>query len=181
MLTEFADPGENSLEIVEPVFVGDYQLAAEWTFEATHTEPLDMPYPISAEAETGRLAATIFPIEDGMAAIKQYEASSLAVLGEVLKAIADRAEGGPITPLTEPMPTPALQASALGALIELTATGAFDMEEARRRKSRIIGIGESGARLRSLLELRDAGHISDEVLAQKKSAITAQLSTLIHS
>jgi hypothetical protein len=178
MLSEFADPGENSLEIVEPVFVGDYQLAAEWTFEATQTE--DFQDPTSAEPETGRLAATTFPIEDGMAAIKQYETSSLAVLGEVLKAIADRAEGGPITPLTEPMPTPALQASALGALIELTATGAFDMEEARRRKSRIIGLGESGTRLRSLLELRDAGHISDEVLEQKKSAITAQLSTLIH-
>jgi hypothetical protein len=180
MLAEFADPGESWHEVVEPVFLGDYQLAAEWTHDTGKSEPLGAPVPISTESDDERLDVTTYPADDGMAAINQYEATSLAVLGEVLKAIADRGEGQPISSLTEPLPTPSLQASALAALIELTATGTIDMAEARWRKSRLIGLGESGARLRSLLELRDAGHISDEILAQKKSAITAQLSTLIH-
>jgi hypothetical protein len=171
VLAEYADPIENERMTVEPAFIGDYQLAANWTFDSTSRDDLS-PVPSSAFDDQ--------PMEDGMAAIKQYEASSLAVLGEVLNAISDRVEGLPSSPLTEPLPTPTLQATALASLIELTASGTFDMDEARWRKSRLVGLGESGARLRSLLELHDAGHIDDEVLIQKKAAITAELSTLIH-
>jgi hypothetical protein len=175
VLAEYADPLERESSTIEPAFVGDYQLAANWTFDSVSLdEPSQIPAAKFEDQEDS------LPVDDGMAAIKQYEASSLAVLGEVLKAISDRIEGQPSLPLTEPLPTPSLQASALASLIELTASGTFDMDEARWRKSRLVGLGESGARLRSLLELRDAGHIDDEVLIQKKAAITAELSTLIH-
>jgi hypothetical protein len=175
VLAEYADPGLNDVEAVEPAFIGDYQLAANWTFDSGSP---DQPEPISASFVQDQAAPQA--VADGMTAIKEYEASSLAVLGEVLKAISDRVDGQSVSPLTEPMPTPAFQANALAAVIELTASGTFDMEEARWRKSRLIGLGESGARLRSLLELRDGGHIDDVVLLQKKAAITAELSTLIH-
>lgn len=40
-------------------------------------------------------------------------------------------------------------------------------------------LGEAGSRLRALLELRDAGHLSDVDLTRKRTAITAHLSNLI--
>jgi hypothetical protein len=111
--------------------------------------------------------------------IQEYEASCLAVLSEVLRAINDRVACRPAKAITEPLPSPSLQSSALGALIELTANGDLTLDEARKRRARLIALGESGVRLRALMELRDFGHITTEDLELKKEQITAHLATFV--
>jgi hypothetical protein len=192
MLAEFADAGEPEIPAVDQIALGDYELATDWLVANAKTEELRSPtfasitptplLPVKTETEEAAVVGDVpivayAPHSKALATIQEYEASCLAVLSEVLKAIADRVACRPAQPISEPLPSPALQASALAALIELTATGEIDMDDARWRKSRMIELGEAGARLRALMELRDFGHISTEDLDHKRVSITNHLST----
>jgi hypothetical protein len=189
MLAEFADAGEPEILAVDQIALGDYELATGWLVAIAKTEDLRSPNSASITptlllpVETETAEAEDAPIVDNaphskaLTTIQEYEATCLAVLSEVLKAIADRVACRPAQPISEPLPSPALQASAIAALIELTATGEIDMDDARWRKSRMIELGEAGARLRALMELRDFGHISTEDLDHKRVSITNRLST----
>jgi hypothetical protein len=196
MLAEFADAGQPEILAVGQIALGDYELATGWLIANAKTEELRSPHatsitptpllPVKTDT-TEAPVEEVTPVDDvapqskALTTIQEYEASCLAVLSEVLKAIDDRVACRPAQPISEPLPSPALQASALAALIELTATGEIEMDDARWRKSRMIELGEAGARLRALMELRDFGHISTEDLDHKRESITNHLSTFNRS
>jgi hypothetical protein len=52
-------------------------------------------------------------------------------------------------------------------------------DELRGRSDRILALGDACVRLRTLLELRDAGHVTDADLARRQEAITAQLAAVM--
>jgi hypothetical protein len=166
--------------------LGDFELATDWSIANAQTEPLRSTMPPA----TASLSKLQQELDEAMlesasrnskakAVIQEYETSCLAVLSEVLRAVNDRVGCRPAKGITEPLPSTSLQASALGALIELTANGELSMEEARKRRARLIALSESGVRLRALMELRDFGHITTEDLNIKKEQITAHLATFV--
>ncbi|MFL5758142.1 MAG: hypothetical protein ACJ789_00305 [Thermomicrobiales bacterium] len=191
MLTEFAGADESDEPSSGNGALGDYELATDW-LAAAQTEQTSSPLsPATAPLtmlqregddveEPARVSPTAAPSK-AFSTIEEYEASCLAVLGEVLRAIDDRVSCRPAKAITEPLPSSSLQASAIAALIELTANGEITMDDARWRKARLIALSESGVRLRALMELRDYGHITTQDLDLKKESITAHLSSFVRA
>ncbi|MGH2535465.1 MAG: hypothetical protein ACRDJW_24665 [Thermomicrobiales bacterium] len=163
MVAEFAEP-DHAVDTAPAASPSrdDYALAADWVDIAPDEAPPATPSP--------EIAA--LPALDH---VRAYEAAALAVLDEAMQAIRDRRDGGASRPCTVPMPAPALQAAAFTELADLTVSGHLDPNEARTRRARLVAIVEAGVRLRSLVELRDAGHISDAALARKRVEISADL------
>ncbi|HEY7030622.1 MAG TPA: hypothetical protein VH482_04800, partial [Thermomicrobiales bacterium] len=77
------------------------------------------------------------------------------------------------------LPSTADQAAALAELAALCQAGMVAPDELRGRSDRILALGDACVRLRTLLELRDAGHVTDADLARRQEAITAQLAAVM--
>ena len=104
-------------------------------------------------------------------AIPAYERAATATIDAVLFVISRRLEGHSAPPLTTVPPSSVDQAAALSELVELTAAGVMTPEEARNQKARLLAVGEGSVRLRTLLELSGAGHLSLAELVKKRDAI----------
>ena len=104
-------------------------------------------------------------------AIPAYERTARATIDAVLFVISRRLEGHSAPPLTTVPPSSADQVAALSELVELTAAGVMTPEEAREQKARLVAVGEASVRLRTLLELSGAGHLSLTELVKKRDAI----------
>jgi hypothetical protein len=52
-------------------------------------------------------------------------------------------------------------------------------DQLRCRSARILALGDACVRLQTLVELRDAGHVSDADLARRQQTITAQLAAVM--
>jgi hypothetical protein len=107
-----------------------------------------------------------------------YESAAVGVLAEILTAIRDRV-GGRVTPVAAALPTAAEQSAALAELAAACQAGLVAPDELRARSARILALGDACVRLRTLLELRDAGHVSDADLARRQQSITAQLAAVM--
>ncbi len=141
-------------------------------------ESVDLPDAVAAVPDAP--AATPWPV--GMSGLEQveiYEAVARRLLAEVLSAIDARVGGQNAVPLNASLPSEALRAAAFTEIASLEKSGNLSRHEADSRRARLIAVGEAGPRLRSLLELRDAGWLSDRALAQKRQTITSQLSCLL--
>jgi hypothetical protein len=152
----------------------DVPLATTWVFPEVVRGKISDPGPGSA--------AGVAPGEPDRAwwtQVRAFESAALAVLAEALDAIRDRAAGRVPAPLVESPPSAAEQAQALAALIDLTRAGRLSPEALHARKVRLLALGEAAIRLRTLLELRDAGHLSDADLARKRTAITTRLGEIL--
>lgn len=104
-------------------------------------------------------------------AVPAYERAALATIDAVLFVISRRVEGNSAPPLTTVPPSSVEQAAALSELVELTAAGVMSPEEARDRKASLVAVGEASVRLRTLLELSGAGHLSLTDLLKKRDTI----------
>lgn len=104
-------------------------------------------------------------------AVPAYERAALATIDAVLFVISRRVEGNSAPPLTTVPPSSVEQAAALSELVELTAAGVITPEEAREQKARLVAVGEASVRLRTLLELSGAGHLSLTELLKKRDSI----------
>ena len=71
------------------------------------------------------------------------------------------------------------QADALSELIELTSSDYYSAEQARALKARLTRTGEAAVRLRSLIELCNAGHMTINEVGAKRDAIMANLPAVI--
>jgi len=100
-----------------------------------------------------------------------YEKAARTTIEAVLFVISRRVEGHSAPPLTTVPPSSVEQAAALSELVELTAAGVITPEEARGQKARLIAVGEASVRLRTLLELSGAGHLSLTELLKKRDTI----------
>ena len=103
---------------------------------------------------------------------RAYEAAALASLADVLRAVDGRVAA-------QPSAIPAMPSGQAAALAELEAAATADVltpAEVAARRVRVVALGEAVQRLRALLELRDAGHLSDGDLALKRAAILGPLS-----
>jgi hypothetical protein len=67
------------------------------------------------------------------------------------------------------------QSKALAELIELAGTDYYSVEQARSVKTQITRLGEASVRLRSLLELCNAGHMTISEVGLKRDAIMSGL------
>jgi hypothetical protein len=107
-----------------------------------------------------------------------YESAAVGTLAAILAAIRDRVDGR-MTPVSAALPSTADQAAALAELAALCQAGMMAPDELRGRSDRLLALGDACVRLRTLLELRDAGHVSDDDLARRQEAITAQLAAVM--
>jgi hypothetical protein len=108
-------------------------------------------------------------------ALPKYVAAAKRTIDEVNDAI-DRRLAGNAAPLLRATPPSADdQARALAELIELTGNDYYSLEQSKAVKARVTRIGEAAVRLRSLIELCNAGHMTIQEVTQKRDAIVANL------
>jgi hypothetical protein len=107
--------------------------------------------------------------------IPAYLAAAQRAIDEVTEAIDRRIAGNAAPPLRATPPAAHEQAAALAELIELTGSDYYSAEQARRVKARITRFGEAAVRLRSLIELCNAGHLTIHEVGAKRDAIMANL------
>ncbi|HEU4804659.1 MAG TPA: hypothetical protein VFS91_02435, partial [Nitrobacter sp.] len=108
-------------------------------------------------------------------AIPTYLAVAQRAITEVNDAIDRRIAGNAAPLLRATPPSSDDQARALAELIELTSTDYYSPEQARTMKARITRIGEAAVRLRSLIELCNAGHMTIGEVGAKRDTIMANL------
>lgn len=152
----------------------DVPLAMSWTLPEVVREEISDPMPKSPAS-----TASGAPDRTAWTQVRAFESAALAALAEALNAIHDRAAGRVPVPLVELPPSAVEQAQALAALIDLARVGELSPEDLHARKARLLALGEAAVRLRTLLELRDAGHLSDADLAHKRTAITTRLGEIL--
>jgi hypothetical protein len=108
-------------------------------------------------------------------ALPKYVSAARRTIDEVNDAI-DRRLAGNAAPLLRATPPSADdQARALSELIELTGNDYYSLEQSKAVKARATRIGEAAVRLRSLIELCNAGHMTIQEVTQKRDAIVANL------
>jgi hypothetical protein len=112
-------------------------------------------------------------------ALRAYEASLLRAITGTLRAIEDRLAGGMAGHPAAPLPAPAERSAALTALDGLVTAGELPAPEAEVHRALLLAAGEAGPRLRSLLELRDAGYLPDAELDRKRREIVGPLAALL--
>jgi hypothetical protein len=107
--------------------------------------------------------------------IPAYLAAAQRAIDEVTEAIDRRIAGNAAPPLRATPPAAHEQAAALAELIELTGSDYYSADQARRVKARLTRFGEAAVRLRSLIELCNAGHLTIHEVGTKRDAIMANL------
>lgn len=117
---------------------------------------------------------------DGLERAQAYEAAALSFLADVLRGIDARVAGQDAAPLAAVLPPEGQRVAAVAQIGDWEARGVLSQGEANARRARLIAAGEAGPRLRSLLELHDAGWVSPVALARKRQAITDQLDRLLN-
>jgi hypothetical protein len=108
-------------------------------------------------------------------ALLRYLADAERTVNEVNEAIDRRLAGQPALSLRATPPSSNDQAIALAELLELTGSGYYSLEQARSVKSQITRLGEVSVRLRSLIELCNAGHLTAQEVSQKRDALVATI------
>ncbi len=104
-----------------------------------------------------------------------YLAKARRTIDEVNQAV-DRRVAGQASPLLRAMPPSSEEQSrALAELIELAGTDYYSVEQTRTVKGQITRLGEAAIRLRSLLELCNAGHMTISEVALKRDVIMSGL------
>jgi hypothetical protein len=172
----------------------DVQVAASWLSPlppmhaedptSTTSSPLlpapvaDDESPIEPAALNAGSEAVAPPEVERLPRVAAYESTTIGVLDEILAAIRDRGTGR-VTRLAVSLPTAADQSAALAELTASNETGIVTPEEVRGRTARILALGDACVRLHTLVELRDAGHVTDADLARRQQTITAQLAEVM--
>jgi hypothetical protein len=126
--------------------------------------------PLPAESQS--LAAPVVTEPDRLPA---YLRAARRAIDEVNEAVDRRTSGNAAPPLRATPPSANEQAEALSELIELTGSDYYSAEQARALKARITRNGEAAVRLRSLIELCNAGHMTIHEVGVKRDAIMANL------
>jgi hypothetical protein len=169
---------ETTLEPIAPTAAeaetGEDEVLAVW-----HAGPeTDVPPPIDIPLASGwseRLSLAIRPgVLWPLAAA--YEAATLDLLDRVLLGIRARAAGVPCAPIGATMPGDLEQRAALAELLELKRSGKLSAERCQHRSNRLVLLADTCLRLRTLADLRDAGHLTDADVSRRQRAIIARLS-----
>jgi hypothetical protein len=126
--------------------------------------------PLPAEPE-----AQAVPVVAEPDRIPAYLRAARRAIEEVNEAIDRRTTGNAAPPLRATPPSANEQADALSELIELTSSDYYSAEQARALKARLARTGEAAIRLRSLIELCNAGHMTINEVGAKRDAIMANL------
>ncbi|HQY31349.1 MAG TPA: hypothetical protein PK691_08685, partial [Thermomicrobiales bacterium] len=113
--------------------------------------------------------------------ILTYLARAKQTINEVNEGIDRRMAGHGAVTLRVLPPSTADQAAALMELIELGAVGYYSAEQQSRVKAQLSSIGEAAIRLRSLLELCNAGHMTIGEAAAKRDRIVGSIAMLLES
>jgi hypothetical protein len=115
------------------------------------------------------------PIVTRPEAIPAYLTAAEKAITEVTEAIDRRMAGNAAPLLRATPPSSDDQARALAELIELTSSDYYSSEQARAMKARIIRVGEAAVRLRSLIEVCNAGHLTISEVGTRRDTILANL------
>ena len=110
-----------------------------------------------------------------------YLARARQAITEVNENIDRRLAGHATFTLRSMPPSSSDQADALFELIELGGTGYYSPEQQSKVKAEIAGLGEASVRLRSLLELCNAGHMTITEAGAKRDRIMSGIAMLLES
>ena len=146
----------------------EFDSAGTRLVDAISSWPGAAPLPAEPEAQ----AAPVITEPDRIPA---YLRSARRAIDEVNEAIDRRTSGNAAPPLRATPPSANEQADALSELIELTSSDYYSAEQARALKARLARTGEAAIRLRSLIELCNAGHMTINEVGAKRDAIMANL------
>jgi hypothetical protein len=105
------------------------------------------------------------------AAIPAYLAAARKAIDEVNDVINRRMAGNSAPSPRSIPPSTEQQAAALAELVELVGSGHYGAEASRAVKTQITRIGEAAIRIRSLLELCNAGHMTIAEVGAKRDVI----------
>jgi hypothetical protein len=146
------------------------------SFDSSGTRLVDAisawPGAKSPSTESEQSAAPVVSQPD---VIPTYLGVAQKAITEVNDAIDRRMAGNAAPLLRATPPSSDDQARALAELIELTGSDYYSPEQARSMKARITRIGEAAVRLRSLIELCNAGHMTIGEVGTKRATIMANL------
>jgi hypothetical protein len=154
---------------------------AEWHAEPEPIAPPPVDIPLAtawAERPTPVESPAEPPVEPGEVSwplASAYEAAALELLDQVVLGIRARAAGAPCSPIGATMPGGLDQRAALGELLDLKRSGAISAEVCQQRSNRLVLVADTAIRLRTLVDLRDAGHLTDAEIAQRQRAIIGRL------
>lgn len=177
----------------------DDVVVAEWSAADQEAAPVDRPIAetwaergdapensvVSPSLEIESFVSAVDPdplvmvTSEPWAAVRHYEEHAIGAISEALRVIDDCIAGRCGAPLAEHAPSSWDQARALAELKDLADRGDVQEEDARRRKERLLALGETCVRLRTLIELHDHGYLSIEELDRKRSALIDALSTAL--
>lgn len=110
-----------------------------------------------------------------------YLARSRQAITEVNENIDRRLAGNAAFTLRAMPPSSSEQAVALLELIELGSSGYYSAEQVSKIKAEIAGLGEASVRLRSLLELCNAGHMTIAEAGAKRDRIMGSIAMLMET
>ena len=152
---------------------------AEWSGIETVADPVDVPLASSwtpGDAQPTPIPSP--PVDAGTAppesALLRYETGTAAAIRDALRVIDDLVAG---REAAVPVAAPPTSQDQTRALAELAAWAAGEgaVEEAGRRRERLLALGELSARLRTWIELHAAGHLSASELGRKRGAVPTDL------
>ena len=152
-------------ENAEPAKVRLYEAMAAWPGAET-ADPAPEPEATPANEPTVVVA---------------YLAKARQTIDEVNDRITRRLEGNAAIATKSLPPSAVEQANALIELIELAGTGYYSPDQVSRIKAQISGLGEAAVRLRSLIELCNAGHLTIAEAAAKRDRIMGGIAMLLAS
>lgn len=169
---------------------GDPAVAEDATAPAGTIEPVvpepatePAPFPVAEPApDVVHGPPTLLPegdeIELAWKAITLYEVDTMLALRNVLEAISGRGDGVRVA-IQHRVPPADEQRAAMIGLETLYRSGVFDMQEWHARRSRLNQVSEAAIRLRTLLDLHDADHLSTLDLLARRASIVATLEDIL--
>jgi hypothetical protein len=180
VLAEFSAPEQDQLAVDTVVASADIALASDW-YEPLEEgeEGHDSEERLGSDPVLGELDLHGIGDPPRLEYARAYEAANLSLLSEALVAIGDRGAGLSARSLRGTLPSQEMERAAFAELGDAERAGELTHEEAEQRKVRLHAISEATRRLRSLVELRDSGHLTDADLAVKQAEISDELSGLI--
>lgn len=159
----------------------DLTIAETWAASRTETAGVVSPAVVEVEPPAGDVEPDplVTITTEPWAAVRRYEEIAVGALSEALRVIDDCVAGHCGAPLAEHAPSSWDQARALAELKELVARGDVSEDDARHRKERLLALGETCVRLRTLIELHDHGYLSAGDLDRKRVSLVNGLSAAL--
>lgn len=153
----------------------DSVIALHGTDDATDR----LAMPPGTEEMVVTAASAVIQQRDPWPCLRRYEEQAVGVLSDALSVIDRRVAGDQTAQLTAHAPNSLEQSRAITELADNVREGIVTAEIAKKRRDRLMAIGDVCVRLRTLIELHTGGYMDDAQLDKKRVALIESLSSAL--